>query len=89
MKPKAEAPPTLAMATNLISEQLRKVKVQMQEENQKTSLLQGEVNDLDDMSGVRGIGKEPHVMGTLTGEGIVNNEHISILSWAKAIVSYK
>ena len=77
------------MATNLISEQLRKVKVQIQEENQKTSLLQDEVNDLDDMSGVRGIGEEPHVMGTLTGEGIVSDEHMAILSWAKAIVSYK
>ena len=56
---------------------LRRVKVQMQEENQKTlhdSLLQDEVNDLDDISGVRGIGEESNVMGTMTGEGIASDD---------------
>lgn len=56
---------------------LRRVKIQMQEENQKSlhdSLLQDEVNEFDDMSGVKSHGIGGRVIGTMTGEGIASDD---------------
>ena len=52
---------------------LRKVKIQMQEENQKTlhdNLLQDEVIGLDELSRQ----EEPRIIGTMTGEGIDSDD---------------